>query len=95
MTKKSNIIRTMPPLSHWPDREQPFDKAQSHVVQWIASMLDTTIDTAENIRHNAAAEKQIVFDPITKLWQGIPRGTHQGTTKSQRKYLKKKTQTTV
>ena len=32
-------VEDMPPLSHWPDRNQPFDYARSEVIAFIVALL--------------------------------------------------------
>jgi hypothetical protein len=58
---------TMPRLSHWPERSQPFDITKSEVVKWLKSQpkIDQWIfDKARNMGC-------IEFDAETETWSGI------------------------
>lgn len=62
----------MPPLSHWPDRSQPFEYEKSEVIQWIRKLLRKRdpIEDAVYVFQFSSHLNAIVFDRETKLWQG-------------------------
>lgn len=74
ITRKNGIVKSkfllvcsqMPGLSHWPERDKPFDYRKSDVAQWLMAreeMWKWLFDKANDMG-------VIVFDPETKLWHG-------------------------
>lgn len=66
------ILRGMPPLSHWPDRSQPFDWNKSEVAEWIKAHIDNDVQYVFEFGKSLDALK---FDRETKLWRGNPHWT--------------------
>jgi len=64
----------MPTLAHWPDRNKPFDIADSHVVAYARDRFGISMDLAVRVFDYARYKKVITFDPITKLWCGTKGG---------------------
>ena len=61
------VVLNMPALSHWPDREQPFDISQSQVTQWLIQQPDCLSWLFESVRWRGL----IVFNEESKLWEGV------------------------
>ncbi len=68
------ILAEMPPLSHWPDRDQPFDHARSEVIAFIMARCDVPQRTAIRIFDSANHRGVIKFDHETRLWCGTKGG---------------------
>ena len=64
----------MPPLSHWPDRNKPFDYADSHVVAYVRDRFGVSMDLAIRIFNYASYRKVITFNRETRLWCGVKGG---------------------
>lgn len=64
----------MPPLTHWPDRSQPFDYARSEVIAFIMSRCGVPQSTAVRIFNSANDKGVIRFNRDTKLWCGVKGG---------------------
>lgn len=64
------LMRTMPSLSHWPDRSVDYSDQNSHVLQWIANKLSLNINDSKLVMNHAARKKLIIFDKTKKTWQG-------------------------
>ena len=60
----------MPALPHWPDRNQPFDYANSEVMDFIMARCDVALKTAIRIFDSARSKGVIAFDHETQLWCG-------------------------
>lgn len=63
-------VLTMPPLSHYPDREKRFSFADSHVIQFFESEFSLTQKEAVMLFESARRNKWILFSPETKKWMG-------------------------
>lgn len=63
-------VWNMPPCSHYPDRTQKFNFANSHVIKFLEKELDVNIVDAckafERLRRNG----DILYDPTDKMWRG-------------------------
>jgi hypothetical protein len=68
------IVATMPQLLHWPDRDQPFDYANSEVIAFITARCGVSQTNAIRIFDSARRKGVIKFDPITKIWCGTKGG---------------------
>jgi hypothetical protein len=64
----------MPTLSHWPNRDQPFDNSRSEVIAHIRERFGLDVNFAIRVFDYARYKKVIVFDPTTKLWCGAKGG---------------------
>jgi len=64
----------MPTLSHWPDRNKPFDYADSQVSAYARDRFGISRDLAIRVFKYASYKKVVIFDPITKLWCGTKGG---------------------
>ena len=64
--KLHGLAGDMPPLSHYPDRDQPFDPACSDVLRWIADRPEL-VQVIFNKMKDCGA---IIFDPDTRTWRG-------------------------
>ena len=60
----------MPSLPHWPNRDQPFDYANSQVIAFIMARCDVSQKTAIRIFDSANQKGVIRFDRQTRLWCG-------------------------
>lgn len=63
-------ISRMPPLNHWPDREQAFDVTQSEVSRWLLANLGEA-ELLQVVFDYARSEELIYFSRETKLWRGM------------------------
>lgn len=63
----------MPELSHWPDRERPFDIARSGVIAFIMARCDVGQKTAVRIFDSARRKGVIAYNHETGLWRGVKR----------------------
>jgi len=60
------VVRGMPPLPHWPDREHPFAVEKSQVVKWLIGQPHV-----EQWLFNAVRGRRlIIFDHETQTWRG-------------------------
>ena len=64
----------MPALSHWPDRDQPFDYARSEVIAHIRERFGVSLDLAIRIFHYAKSKGMVRFDRESRLWCGTKGG---------------------
>ena len=64
---KFGQICEMPPISHWPDRDQEFNWAKSNLCRWMLSQQDMLEWVFQKAKHLDL----IVFNPETKLWCGV------------------------
>lgn len=64
----------MPDLPHWPDREQPFDHANSQVFAFIMARCGVSTKTAVRIFDSARQKGVIRFNRDSKLWCGVKGG---------------------
>lgn len=64
-------LRHMPPVSHWPNRPDPFNYENSEIIHHIM-LLDPTLqfNRAKSLYDHARKLGVIIFDPETKLWKG-------------------------
>ncbi len=60
----------MPPLSHWPDRPQPYLAEHSEVLKWLAKEYHCDLHVADRIFQSARNKGVIGYDSITHLWCG-------------------------
>lgn len=68
-----NALATMPPLSHWPDRSQPFSYERSEVIRFIMETGKLNLLQAGQVFARASRKNDfnlIKCDPETKLWSG-------------------------
>ena len=68
-------LEDMPPLSHYPNRDVPFDFANSDVVWFIIDTCGVDMEFAIRIYESARAKGVIKFDPETRLWSGVKGGS--------------------
>ena len=68
------LVADMPALAHWPDRDQPFDYANSQVIAFIMARCDVSQKTAIRIFDSANQKGVIRFDQQTKRWSGVKGG---------------------
>jgi hypothetical protein len=68
------LLADMPTLSHWPDRNQPFDHANSQVLTYVRDRFGISTDLANRVFDYARYKKVIRFDHDTKLWSGVKGG---------------------
>ena len=78
-SKAFQIATTMPELSHWPDKPNPFDPANSQVLAWLwAQPTIADYARAHNIPYASLAShfnrRVIKYDQETKTWAGDPEG---------------------
>jgi hypothetical protein len=64
----------MPALSHWPDRNQPYDDSRSEVLAFIMARCEVSLKTAIRIFDSAKRKGVIVFNRGTMLWCGTKGG---------------------
>ena len=69
------VMETMPPLSHWPDHNIPFDYARSDVIQFIMAECGVPLETAIRVWNSARYKGVIKFDPESRLWSGVEGGS--------------------
>ncbi len=65
-----SLVEAMPSLPHWPDRDQPFDYANSQVIAFIMDRCDVPLKTAIRIFDSAGHKGVIRFNRETRLWCG-------------------------
>jgi hypothetical protein len=71
------LLQQMSPLSHYPDRSQPYCDEKSEVLAHIKAIYDVSdFDTARRIFDTATRARVIMFDRETKLWKGNPFWKH-------------------
>lgn len=68
------LLADMPPLSHWPDRDLPFDHANSQVLAYVRDRFGISMDLAIRVFNYANAKKVIRFNRETRLWSGVKGG---------------------
>jgi hypothetical protein len=61
------VVKTMPPLWHFPPNGQPFDVMKSEVVQWMLKQPEI----AQTVFNMAKRHGMIVYDLESKTWRGI------------------------
>ena len=67
-------LKSMPPLSHYPDRTKQFNLEDSKVIQHILSFKEVRdLRAARVIFEHAARVDAILFDSASKLWSGNPK----------------------
>jgi hypothetical protein len=59
-------LRTMPPLSHWPDRSKPYRHEDSECLAWIAA----NHEVLHRLFQRAADRGDIVYDGFLEVWRG-------------------------
>jgi hypothetical protein len=64
----------MPPLSHWPDRPEPYQAERSEVLSYIAQAYGCDLREAERIFQSARDAGVIRFVSNTKRWRGTKGG---------------------
>jgi hypothetical protein len=60
----------MPPLSHWPDWPQKFNKKRSDVLLYIKSKTGRPWSEIMGIFDQTRSARVIIFDRETHLWRG-------------------------
>jgi hypothetical protein len=65
--KALDVARTMPSLSHHPDRSVPFDLSRSEVIQWLIRQPGIQQIVFDIVKEG----KLIWFDEETGKWQGV------------------------
>lgn len=68
-SSKWNIAKYMPPLKH-SGADDGFDIANSEAAVWLARQPDIMQIIFDSVREHG----EIVFDPVTRTWQGIDYG---------------------
>lgn len=68
------LLADMPTLSHWPDRNQPFDHANSQVLAYVRDRFGISTDLAIRVFDYARYKKVICFNRETSLWCGVKGG---------------------
>ncbi len=66
--KVKAAIRSMPPLSHWPDKSVEFDVTKSPMMQWVAQQPEVMAWLYDAIRETG---ELTAFNPETGLWAGL------------------------
>lgn len=67
---EKRLIKTMPPLSHYPDRGKKFSFDNSHVIQFFESEFSLNQRDAVELFESARRNKWILFDHNSKEWMG-------------------------
>jgi hypothetical protein len=70
-TRYCPLLADMPTLPHWPDRNQPFDYANSQVIAYICGRFGIGMDLAIRVFAYASAKRAIRFHRDTGLWCGV------------------------
>jgi hypothetical protein len=70
-----SLLSTMPPLSHWPNRPEPYNDEGSHVLRLIVELQGCDYAEAARILRAAHRAGLVYFDRATLLWQGVLRET--------------------
>ena len=68
------IVATMPSLSHWPNREEPFDYAKSEIIRFIMAQCGVPLNVAVRVWNSVRINDVIKFDPELRLWSGVGGG---------------------
>ena len=68
-------LKLMPPVSHYPDRTEPFDWDKSQLIAYINRLMNETgeqmtLRRSKRVMEGAIKKKVIVFDQATRLWRG-------------------------
>jgi len=68
------LLEDMPGLNHWPERNQPFEYANSEVTAFIMARCGVSQKTAARIFDSANKKGVIKFNRDTSLWCGVKGG---------------------
>jgi hypothetical protein len=66
VSKQLALVRTMPPLTHWPDRTKTFDPRESKVCEWLTKQPDFLNWLFRQVKERSLIE----FDQQTRTWRG-------------------------
>ena len=65
-SKLLRVARSMPPLSHWPNKPEAFHILKSEVSEWLANQPDIRQWLFQTVH----SRRLIIFDPQTRTWCG-------------------------
>lgn len=68
------IMAKMPTLSHWPDRNLPFDYSRSDVIRYTMQHCGVGFAVALRVFDSARNQKVVLFDAASKTWVGVKGG---------------------
>lgn len=82
MKKKEiiELLRRMPPHSHWPNKPAPFDIMDSRLACWLVEQPEILEWVVERAKDSGA----IAYDPDSRTWSGVGDGPLERRQRSQR-----------